>query len=430
MFLFQGDSLSVLSNVPSNSIDAVVTDAPYGLSFMGKKWDYDVPSVELWAEVFRVLKPGGHVLSFGGTRTYHRMVVNIEDAGFEIRDQIQWLYGSGFPKSTDISKRIDKEAGAEREVIGINSSSRPNSKMKGSKGFDGDLNSEESAGNQNITAPSTDQAKQWQGWGSALKPANEPICLARKPLEKGLTLAQNVLKYDTGGLNIDASKVGTETIKISNGKGFGEGGIYGTGVNNKTNNTEHQGRWPANIILDETAAEILDEQSGLLKNGGGNSKCKKGGGFDRSSPITNPTKFAGDSGGASRFFYVAKASKRERNQGLENQVKQKQGARPNSADASGKFPDHDHRETGGNNHPTVKPIKLMEYLCQLITPPNGTILDPFMGSGTTGIAAKNLKFGFVGIELSQEYYEIAKRRIEGIKVGEQVEMFSEASSTI
>lgn len=326
-----GDCLEKLKTLEDNSVDAIVTDPPYGLAFMGKKWDYDVPSKEIWKEALRVLKPGGHLLSFGGTRTYHRMVVNIEDAGFEIRDQIQWIYGQGFPKSHNIEKATGDE--------------------------------------------------KYKGWGTALKPANEPICLARKPLEKGLTIAENVLKWGTGGLNIDATRVGYQSSEdFESAKGGDSGSsnrsMKGWGLSKSIPQSlkiSSQGRFPANLILDETAAEMLGEPS--------------------------------------RFFYVAKASKRERNAGLENEVKQKQGARPNSADATGKFPDHDHRETGGNNHPTVKPVKLMEYLCKLITPPNGIVLDPFMGSGTTGVAAKNLGFKFIGIEMNAEYMEIAKRRM-------------------
>lgn len=305
MKLILSECQLAIKNMPDNSVDAIVTDPPYGLSFMGKKWDYEVPSIEIWKECLRVLKPGGHLLSFGGTRTYHRAVVNIEDAGFEIRDQIQWLYGSGFPKSHNLKD-------------------------------------------------------DWQGFGTALKPANEPICVARKPLEKGLTIAENVLKYRTGAINIDGSRI--------------------VGVAN-----DNAGRWPANIILDEAAAEILDEQSGILKsgslapghirgNGTGNSLTGGGGVIQK--------QYGNDSGGASRFFYVAKASKRERGE--------------------------------GNVHPTVKPIKLMEYLIKLVTPAQGTILDPFMGSGSTGVAAKNLGFEFIGIEMNDEYFEIAKNRI-GVK---------------
>lgn len=374
--IIHANCLEYLVSHESNSIDAVVTDPPYGLSFMGKKWDYDVPSVEIWREVLRVLKPGGHLLSFGGTRTYHRLAVNIEDAGFEIRDQIMWIYGSGFPKSMDVSKAIDKQAGAEREVIGISENNRDRSKHN--------YNSVGNVGsNATITVPATESSKQWQGWGTALKPANEPIVVARKPLEKGLTVAVNIQKWGTGAINVDASRVGTER------------------------------RWPANILFDEEAAAVLDKQgihskSRVFENRVGNGSGIYHGGFGSGTEAVGGYS---DSGGPSRFFYVAKASKRERNAGLEGEIKQKQGARPNSSDSSGKFPDHDHRESGGNNHPTVKPVKLMEYIIKLVTPPNGVVMDPFMGSGTTGVAAKNLGFNFLGIEMNEEYVEIAKRRI-------------------
>ena len=370
-----GDCLEKLKELPDNSVDSVVTDPPYGLAFMGKRWDYDVPSTEIWREVLRVLKPGGHLLSFGGTRTYHRMVVNIEDAGFEIRDQIQWLYGSGFPKSLDISKAIDKAAGAEREVTGKKSTYR---KPQSPNGWDCTKRAEFES------APSTDLAKQWQGWGTALKPANEPIVLARKPLIG--TVAKNVEVYGTGGLNIDESRVSAD--------GYSSGGqnkSIAFGMNGLTDKQPRcdgsQGRWPANVLFDESAAAMLDEQSGVSKSP---SKRKV---FSSANAVygdfKNDLKYAddgfGDSGGASRFFYVAKASKRERNAGLENIT---------------------------NGHPTIKPQKLMQYLIKLVTPPKGTVLDPFMGSGSTGVAAVSLGFDFIGIEREQEYLEIAKRRID------------------
>lgn len=355
----------MLNGLAADSIDAVVTDPPYGLSFMGKKWDYYVPSVELWREVLRVLKPGGHVLSFGGTRTYHRMVVNIEDAGFEIRDQLQWVYGSGFPKSLDISKAIDKAAGAEREVIG-------KVERAGSDGAGSTVHQSggDKSGVSLITAPATDLAKQWQGWGTALKPANEPIVLARKPLIG--TVAENVEKFGTGGLNIDGSRIGTsDKLSGSRNPSANTGNIYGVDKGG-TYTQNPEGRWPANVLFDEDAAARLGEPS--------------------------------------RFFYVAKASKRERNAGLEGFPLNESGIKNGSGRG---FSESDpyKKILNQNHHPTVKPIKLMEYLIKLVTPPGGVVLDPFMGSGTTGIAAKNLGFGFVGIELSEEYFNIAQRRI-------------------
>lgn len=378
MKLLLGDCLELMKTIPSNSVDSIVTDPPYGLSFMGKKWDYEVPSKEIWKEALRVLKPGGHLLSFGGTRTYHRLVVNIEDAGFEIRDCIQWLYGSGFPKSTDVSKRIDKEAGAEREVLemresqgGRTTAANPMDRHAGvTNKFDP------------VTAPSTDSAKQWQGWGTALKPANEPICVARKPLEKGLTVAENVLKWGTGAININDCRIATAD-NLNGGaysKDNGRESLFGMTDTGK-NFQQPNGRWPANIILDEEAAMALDEQSGHLKSGGQNYSSNAESMFGTNKKFS-PSRFAGDSGGASRFFYVAKSSKRERGE--------------------------------GNNHPTVKPIKLMEYLIKLVTPPSGTVLDPFMGSGTTGFAAKKLGFDFIGCEMSEDYFKICEKRIENV----------------
>lgn len=379
-----GDNMVTLKGLADNSVDSVVTDPPYGLSFMGKKWDYQVPSVELWREVFRVLKPGGHVLSFGGTRTYHRMVVNIEDAGFEIRDQIMWIYGSGFPKSHDVSKGIDarilygasnprsvKKAIADRPGEGRATGSLPNNGVM----------SEERVSNGTNDNAATPEGKKWQGWGTALKPANEPIVLARKPLVG--TVAANVEQYGTGGLNIDASRIegrertdyGLENATRNNSNTYGADGT-------SANFDSSKGRWPANVLFDEEAAAVLDAQSGTLKSGALNQANIKADNkkYGQHDAYTNPKTFAPDSGGASRFFYVAKASKRERGE--------------------------------GNVHPTVKPIKLMEYLVKLVTPPNGTVLDPFTGSGTTGVACKNLGFEFIGCELDSNYVEIATKRIE------------------
>lgn len=409
--ILHGNCLDKLKTLKNNSIDSIVTDPPYGLAFMGKKWDYEVPSVEIWTEALRVLKPGGHLLSFGGTRTYHRMVVNIEDAGFEIRDQIMWIYGSGFPKSTDVSKRIDKEAGAEREVIGVSKNNRDRSKHNYNSV--GNVDSEAI-----ITAPATDSAKLYQGWGTALKPSNEPICVARKPLEKGLTVAANVLKYGTGGINIDGTRIGSNPgYSYKNGPG---GNTFSVGKDVDGTRTQPvestQGRWPANTIFDEAAAEMLDAQTQNLH----------GAGFKRDAEIrptsqniefkgalgTNMQRF-GDSGGASRFFYVAKASKSERNAGLEGMPLKESGGMSGTKDKSLKTGSGNERDNMNQNfHPTVKPIKLMQYLIKLVTPINGTVLDPFVGSGTTGVAAKSLGFKFIGCEMNKEYVEIAQRRIE------------------
>lgn len=394
MYLHLGDSLEIVKTFKDNSVDACVTDPPYGLAFMGKRWDYDVPSVELWREVFRVMKPGAHLLSFGGTRTYHRMVVAIEDAGFEIRDQVQWIYGSGFPKSLDVSKAIDKAAGVEREVIGRDplayraNAIRNNTNDTHNAGF-------KPEGSGLITAPATPDAKAWQGWGTALKPANEPIVLARKPLERGLTVAQNVLKWGTGAINVDASRIGANPgYSYPNGPVGNSFSVAKGADGTRTAPVEStQGRWPANVLFDEDAASVLDAQSGDRK------------GFS--------------DGGTSRFFYVAKASKRERNAGLEGMPERVNGFQKNG-EGTTRLANKTEREAGlthaeisprANHHPTVKPIKLMEYLVCMITPPGGVVLDPFMGSGTTGCAAVNLGFEFVGVEREPEYLEIAKRRI-------------------
>jgi len=315
--LMHGDCLEVLRTLPDNSVDSVVTDPPYGLSFMGKKWDYDVPAVEVWAECLRVLKPGGHLLAFAGTRTQHRMAVRIEDAGFEIRDMIAWVYGSGFPKSLDVSKAIDKAGGT----------------------LDGAYD---------ITAPATEAAQQWQGWGTALKPAMEMITMARKPLVG--TVAENVLAHGTGAINVDGCRVGCEARPVMVRT---ETVVSATSMNGQSTGATSSGelttsgRWPANLIHDGS-----EEPCALL-------------------------------GDAARFFYCAKASKRDRED--------------------------------NNNHPTVKPTDLMRYLCRLVTPPGGVVLDPFMGSGSTGKAAMLEGFQFIGIDISDEYLEIARARINSVQ---------------
>ena len=361
--ILKGNSLDLLPTLADKSIDAIVTDPPYELGFMGKTWDNSgiAYSLELWQQCLRVLKPGGHLLAFSGSRTYHRMVVSIEDAGFEIRDMISWISNKTFPKSLNIGKAIDKAAGAERKVVGVNQNVVRESKVLGGSDFGGFTQA-----NANITAPSTEDAKKWDGWGTGLKPTVEPIVMARKPVEG--TVANNVLKYGTGGLNIDASRIGytseydkkhQEDIRKGSGTFFGGNGEA------KSEQVSMQGRWPANLILDEQAAELLDEQSD----------------------------------GGSRFFYVAKASKRDRNEGLES----------------------------ANNHPTVKPTTLMEYLIKLVTPPGGTVLDPFTGSGSTGKAAILQGFDFIGIEMTEEYLPIIEGRLKHAeaKVAERIKETSD-----
>jgi DNA modification methylase len=328
-----GNNLEVLPTLPDNSVDSIVTDPPYELNFMGRKWDNSgiAYSVELWAECLRVLKPGGHLLAFSGSRTYHRMVVAIEDAGFDVRDMISWISNKTFPKSHNLKD-------------------------------------------------------EWQGWGTGLKPTVEPIVMARKPLIG--TVAANVLEHGTGALNIDGSRIGTETIiNPPGGIPNGAGNYVGTNKNRdrSISPTIAQGRWPANVILDEYSAAELDEQSGMLKGGTWNS-TDGARHFDNKGKSTNfeTTKTDSSIGGASRFFYVARASKRDRDEGLE----------------------------GKNSHPTVKPTTLMRYLVKLITPPGGIVLDPFTGSGSTGKAAILEGFDFIGIELTEEYLPIIDARLK------------------
>jgi DNA modification methylase len=414
MTLMLGNCLDTLKTLPDSSVDSVVTDSPYGLKFMGKKWDADVPSEEIWREVLRVLKPGGHLLSFFGTRTYHRGVVRIEDAGFEIRDQLAWIYGSGFPKSHDVSKGIDKAAGAKREVVGLkvfaNGQTYQGGELSGRAGM---MSEGKPRGPALETAPSTPEAKQWQGFGTALKPAQEPIVLARKPLIG--TVAQNYLEHGVGGLNIDASRIdGVPTYFPKPGEYPNSNGVYPRTSSTREAVPSHLGRWPANVLFDEHAASVLDEQSGTLKSGKPSGvKTSKGfeGGFGNGIAVTG----FGDSGGASRFFYCAKASKRERNAGLEGMplVTARSGIGGGQVPVDDQGNERNRFEvTQANHHPTVKPIALMRYLIKLITPPGGIVLDPFMGSGSTGVAAKSLGFRFIGCELSEEYLAIATKRIE------------------
>ena len=373
-----GDCLEVLKTIPDNSIDSVVTDPPYGLSFMGKKWDYDVPSVEVWTECLRVLKPGGHLLSFAGSRTYHRMAVRIEDAGFEIRDQILWIYGSGFPKSHNIGKAIDK--------------------MEIEHNYD--------------------------GYGTALKPAHEPIVMARKPLSEK-SIAENVLKHGTGGINIDGSRIEMKDkeninfdrprVRKDQKEYFGNHLPDGYFKNEDFKEYNEQGRFPANIIFDEEAGQLLDEQSGIktgargLVKGTEPSHTKKNKIYGDYSMVEGKyAKPKDDLGGASRFFYCPKAAKSDRNEGLV--VEKEKNKRPIGVPFNNE--DDLFQQGNGNNHPTVKPTDLMRYLINLITPPNGTILDPFMGSGSTGKAAVRCGVNFIGIEKEQEYMEIASARIE------------------
>ncbi len=343
--------------------------------FMGKDWDSMVPSVDLWAECLRVLKPGGHLLAFGGSRTYHRLAVAVEDAGFEIRDQIMWVYGSGFPKSQNVSKAIDKAAGARgHDSVGFNVAGK-------SSGLGTIQRPELRSDHPDYIKPqgTTPAAKQWQGFGTALKPAHEPIVMARKPLSG--TVAATVMEWGTGALNIDGCRV--HAADVSTERKRHGGGLAGNGSSYElpdSKNTQPPGRWPANVIHDGS-----DEVVGLFPvttSGGGDKHGRKASSFCASTDwqAFKGTSIGGDTGSAARFFYSAKASKKDRGE--------------------------------GNTHPTVKPTDLMAYLCRLVTPPGGTVLDPFMGSGSTGKAAVAEGFGFVGIEREAEYIEIARARID------------------
>jgi len=347
--LHNGDCIDKMRELPPNSVDSIVTDPPYELGFMGKSWDSTgiAYSVKMWDEVLRVLKPGGHLLAFSGSRTYHRMAVAIEDAGFEIRDQIMWVYGSGFPKSLNLSKAI--------EATVLNGSSHSTALRKTEQDGDGDsyqligknngILGETRVYDRKVFNPSTTEAKNWDGWGTALKPAHEPIVLARKPCSEK-TVSKNVMAYGTGALNIDASKI----ISVTD-----------------------QSRWPANFIHD------------------GNDEV---------------TELLGDS---VRFFYCAKTSKKDRNEGLEGFEEKRPDERTETG--MGTFTEKGVAKQA-NHHPTVKPTDLMRYLVRMITPPNGTVLDPFMGSGSTGKAAVLERFNFIGIDQSEEYVEIAAARIK------------------
>lgn len=352
------DCRDAMRAMETESVDAVVTDPPYGLSFMGREWDHGVPGVEFWRDALRVAKPGAHLLAFGGTRTFHRLACAIEDAGWEVRDCLSWLYGSGFPKSLNVGG----------------------------------------------------------GRGTALKPAWEPILLARKPLDG--TVASNVTKHGTGALNIDATRIGTDsTRRVSNAGTNGAGWRMGTHANL---NGSDSGRWPANVALDEEAAVMLDAQTGTLTSGVLRAGTRRretakggygGGGVLAPGAVQALSDFGGDSGGASRFFYCAKASRSEREAGCEDlEPKQRDEARK-QGDPRGDNPRNRGAQERKNSHPTVKPLALMRWLVRLVCQPGGLVLDPFNGSGSTGVAALAEGMRYVGCEREAEYVEIARRRL-------------------
>lgn len=408
--IYHGDNRQILPTLAENSIDAIVTDPPYELGFMGKSWDASGVAFDpaTWREALRVLKPGGHLIAFSGSRTYHRMAVAIEDAGFEIRDQIMWIYGSGFPKSHNISKGIDKSE--NKEVWENNNYGGGNSKCEQCGKWI--ISGSPCQCPKAVVEFKSDEAKQWDGWGTALKPAHEPMVLARKPLVG--TVAANVLTYGTGGLNIDGARVGSEVIK-TNGRGSMDGTTPIVPLNPNFQGSQHTGRWPANVIhdgSDEVVALFPDTgKSGVAVRRNGNSAK---GMFAVAIAEGSADVGFRDSGSAARFFYCAKASKRDRNEGLDGFEAKitNDNTPPGSKGSNSPRAGAGRGGATANHHPTVKPTDLMRYLCRLITPPNGTVLDPFMGSGSTGKAAMYEGFKFIGIEMTDEYLPIAKARIE------------------
>ena len=427
----QGDCLAVLRDLPDNSVDAVITDPPYGLSntkpaqvadvlaawvtgdteavpakkggFMGKDWDSFVPPPAVWEECMRVLKPGGHMAVFAGARTQDLMGLSIRLAGFEIRDTLGWIYGSGFPKSMDVSKAIDKAVGVEGKRGPMKRGGERLALLEDGKRDGGGTWGDESGRDPYTYVAGSPEAERWSGWGTALKPAIEPIILARKPLVG--TVAGNVLAHGVGGLNIDACRVGMsdadrEAAKVPQPVQHNDGrAVYqmgtGEGRNGATFEPAPAGRFPANVLLDEHAAKEMDEQSGWLKTGShmthhvyqeSNNASMSGKNYKRSPRYDQPA----NEGGASRFFpvfkYQAKAPKRER-----PVIEREDGTKV--------------------QHPTVKPVALMEWLVTLITPPGGTILDPFAGSGTTLQAARDKGFRAIGVEQDPEYVKLIERRL-------------------
>lgn len=447
--LYHGDMRDILPGLQLEA-HAAVTDPPYGLSFMGKGWDKDVPGVPFWEALKGVLLPGAHLLAFGGSRTQHRMGVAVEDAGFELRDTLMWLYGQGFPKGTDISKAIDRAAGAERERR-IVATKTGNSERRG-EGEQGPTYGDAWGGFRDESAPATPEAAQWDGWNTQLKPSYEPIILARKPMTG--TVAANVLTHGTGAINVDACRIGfasdADKATVQGATWYAAPndvyGKYGAQHDRKimhgADSTPDKGRWPANVLLDEAAAEALDAQSGVSKSGtavrhrGVTNKVAYGGNIGR-LPEGTPDMGYGDTGGASRFFpvlpvddpdtlrfrYQSKASRRERNAGLEGMPERDDGAYANGAGMPGRtFRDGEWVQTGSwqepnrkarqNHHPTVKPVALMEWLLRLVTPPGGLVIDPFAGSGTTGVACVKLGVPCILIEESEQYVPIIIGRIE------------------
>jgi site-specific DNA-methyltransferase (adenine-specific) len=426
--LYLGDCIDVVPTL-TEKVDAVITDPPYGLGFMGKAWDHGVPGVEFWSKIMDAAKPGAHLLAFGGTRTFHRMTCAIEDAGWEIRDVVMWVYGSGFPKSLDVSKAIDKAARGYPQG-GSDPTSKNHGKYKTQategKRSNSDTGRQYGSGSQwtmagewlSVDGPhATLAAIEWEGWGTALKPAWEPIVMARKPLIG--TVAANVLAHGTGGINIDACRVAggpSSGGSVSGASALGQGSGWNKHENRTTeiDRSMSAGRWPANVVLDEEAGAMLDEQSGHLAPGA--SPPKKGLGTARvygDADRVGVDKLCEQlDGGAARFFYCAKPTRAERDAGTHSLEPAQQDASRKDGDPGGDNPRNRGAKKRGNFHPTVKPVELMRWLVRLVTPPDGVVLDPFMGSGTTGIAASKERMRFVGIEREPDYFEIAKTRID------------------
>lgn len=381
--IINADCLRAMQEMPDGYVDAIVTDPPYGLAFMGANWDHNVPSVSYWSECLRVAKPGAHLLCFGGTRTFHRLMCAIEDAGWEIRDTIMWVYGSGFPKSLDVGKAIDKALGAKREQVRIPASEVRNPKVINSgHGIDGGDRPwmkkalEVGYHEKDSDVPVTDQAKEWDGWGTCLKPAWEPIIVARKPLDG--TVAHNVMTHGTGAINIDGCRVGTETM-VNRPAGNKAGGnslnMSKYGMPQDVEPTTATVRFPANLVHDGSQ-EVLNLFPDTNPSRKGRPRSGRSG---TGWGMTHIGAEYDDAGSAARFFYCAKASKRDRGE--------------------------------GNDHPTVKPNALMRWLVRLVCPQGGTVLDLFMGSGSTGVACIQEGMRFVGIDMDEHYCEIANTRI-------------------
>ncbi len=497
--LHVGDALETMRGMEAASVDAIVTDPPYGLSFMGKDWDHGIPGVAFWEAALQAAKPGAHLLAFGGTRTHHRLMCAIEDAGWEIRDCLMWVYGSGFPKSLDVGKAIDRRGGENEKFNEVRNWLRMRVKERGLKYKDidtalGNVNSHKAShyldnsqpqiptprdweilkqllnveddierpgrfieferevvgrvrkarsvnsasalptlGGEveyrewDITAPATDAAKQWDGWGTALKPAWEPIILARKPLTG--TVAANVQEHGTGGLNIDGCRIKSTGdhkrpyMPTNSGRA-----IYGKQVGFTPSNAE--GRWPANVVHDGSE-EVVGLFPATTTNATGEKGTTRDGHnniYGRYSGNELPRVGLGNSGSAARFFYCAKASRSEREAGLEVGERKMAGGHLGQRGSTRMGANADEgantreRPQVRNNHPTVKPVALMRWLCRLVTPPNALILDPFCGSGSTGVAASLEGFRFVGIDVDAEYCEIARKRIAA--ANEQTDLFT------